>query len=37
LISDALRRALGVPPMAQQEERRKEIEASRHVPAPKQP
>jgi hypothetical protein len=37
LISDSLRRALGVPPMAQQEERRKEIEASRHVPAPKQP
>lgn len=35
LISDSLRRALGVPPMAQQEERRKEIEASRHVPAGK--
>jgi hypothetical protein len=37
LISDALRRGLGVPPMAQQEERRKEMDASRHPATPKQP
>lgn len=34
LISDALRAALGVPPQAEQEQRRAEIEASYRAPAP---
>jgi hypothetical protein len=37
LISDALRRALGVPPLAEQDERRKEIDGSRHLPTPNSP